>query len=133
MDAYCEHLYLLVQNQSDLVYKSLGIPTVEDPAAVMGTQMAGVARRVNRIGVNNVMNRAFEVAQILADLSKTGELNIAEDTIYDIASAACLGLFLDNPQDAIDTKMLRVLTTLKKMFPRQFSKSLSEDSSGVFE
>jgi hypothetical protein len=115
------------------VYKSLGIPTVEDPAAVMGTQMACVARRVNRIGVDHVMDRAFEVAQILADLSKTGELNIAEDTIYDIASAACLGLFLDNPQDAIDTKMLRVLTTLKKMFPRQFSKSLSEDSSGVFE
>lgn len=133
VDAYCEHLYLLVQNQSDLVYKSLGIPTVEDPAAVLGTQMAGVARRVNRIGVDHVMDRAFEVAQILADLSKTGELNIAEDTICDIARAVCLGLFLNNPADAIDSKMLRVLTALKKMFPRQFNKWPLEDSSGVFE
>jgi hypothetical protein len=130
---YCEHLYLLVQNQSDLVYKSLGIPTVEDPAAVLGTQMASVARRVNKIGVDYVMDRAFDVAQILADLSKTGELNIADDTIYDIACAVCLGLFLNNPEDAIDSKMFRVLTALKKMFPRQFGKWPSENSSGVFE
>jgi hypothetical protein len=131
-DAYCEHLYLLVQNQSDLVYKSLGIPAVEDPAAVLGAQMASVARRVNKIGVDYVMDRAFEVAQILADMSKTGELNIADEMIDDIARAVCLALFLNNPEDAIDSKMLRVLTALKKMFPRQFNKQPSEDSD-VFE
>lgn len=130
---YCEHLYLLVQNQSDLVYKSLGIPTVEDPKAVLGAQMEIVARRVDRIGVDYIMDRACDVALILADLSQTGKLNVAENVINDIARAVCLGLFLDNPEDAIDSKMLRVLTALKKMFPRQFNRWASEDSPDVFE
>jgi len=130
---HCEHLYLLVQNQSDLVYKSLGIPAVEDPKAILGTQMDNVAKRVNRVGADFIMDRAFDISLILSELSKKGDLNIAGNLIDDIAYAVSLGLFLDNPEDTIDDKMFRVLAALKKMFPGQFERPASEGPQDVFE
>jgi hypothetical protein len=129
---YCEHLYLLVQNQSDLVYKSLGIPAVEDPKAVLGAQIDNVAKRVNRVGVDYITDRAFEIALILSELSKKGELNIAEDLINDIAYVVSLGIFLDNPEDMIDDKMFRVLAALKKIFPAQFERHPFEGPRDAF-
>jgi hypothetical protein len=119
---YCEHLYLLVQGQGDLVYKSLDIPVVEDPKAVLGSQMDNVAKRVNRVGADYIMGRAFEISLILSELSEKGRLNIAANLIDDIAYAVSLGLFLDNPEDAIDDRMFRILAALKKMLPEQFEK-----------
>jgi len=133
VDANCEHLYLLVQNQSDLVYKSLDIPAVEDPKAILGAQMDHVAKRVNRVGADYIMDRAFDIALILSELSKKGELNIAGNLINDIAYAVSLGLFLDNPEDAIDEKMLRVLAALKKIFPGQFEGPAWDGHQDVFE
>lgn len=130
---HCEHLYLLVQNQSDLVYKSLGIPAVEDPKAILGAQMDNVAKRVNRVGADFIMDRAFDISLILSELSKKGDLNIAGNLIDDIAYAVSLGLFLDNPEDTIDDKMFRVLAALKKMFPGQFERPASEGPQDVFE
>jgi len=129
---HCEHLYLLVQNQSDLVYKSLGIPAVEDPKAILGAQMDNVAKRVNRVGADFIIDRAFDISLILSELSKKGDLNIAGNLIDDIAYAVSLGLFLDNPEDTIDVKMFRVLAALKKMFPGQFERPASEGPRDVF-
>jgi hypothetical protein len=125
---YCEHLYLLVQNQSDLVYKNLGIPAVEDPRSVLGVEMDNVARRVDRVGVNYISDRAFDIALILSDLSKNAELNIGKDLINDIAYVILLSLFLDNPEDAIDVNMFRVLKALKKVFPTQFDQPALDGS-----
>jgi len=122
---YCEHLYLLVQEQGDLVYKSLGIPAVEDPKAILGTQIDNVAKRVDRVGADYITDRAFDISLILSELSKNGRLNIPANLIDDIAYSVSLGLFLDNPADAIEEKMFRVLAVLKKMFPQQFEKPLS--------
>jgi hypothetical protein len=127
-ETYCEHLYLLVQNQSDLVYKTLDIPAVEDPKAILGSQMDNVAKRVNRVGSDFIMDRAFDISLILSELSQKGRLNVAADLIDDIAYAVSLGLFLDNPEDAIDAKMFRVLSALKKMFPERFEGSVSGGS-----
>ncbi|MGZ4925224.1 MAG: hypothetical protein ACXV4B_02085 [Halobacteriota archaeon] len=118
---YCEHLYLLVQDQSDLVYKSLGIPAVDDPKAILGAQMDNVVKRVNRVGADYIMDSAFDVSVILSELSEKGALNISENLIRDIAYTVALGLFLDNPEDTLDLKMFRVLAALKKMFPEQFA------------
>ncbi|MGZ7131438.1 MAG: hypothetical protein ACXVIX_09850 [Halobacteriota archaeon] len=122
---YCEHLYLLIQNEGDLVYKSLDIPVVEDPKAVLGSQMDNVAKRVNRVGADYITDRAFDIALILSEISTKGHLNISSNLIDDIAYAVSLGLFLDNPADAIDVKMFRVLLALKKMFPEQFEAPFS--------
>jgi hypothetical protein len=122
---YCEHLYLLVESQSDLVYRTLDIPTVDDPKAILGFQMENIAKRVNRVGADYIMDRAFEISLILSDLSTKGSLNIAANVLDDIAYVVALGLFLDNPEDAIDVKMFRVLAALKKMFPEQFEKPTS--------
>ncbi len=124
---HCEHLYLLIQSQSDLVYKSLGIPAVEDPKAILGVEMDNVAKRVNRVGADFILDRAFDISLILSELSKKGDLNIAGNLIDDIAYAVSLGLFLDNPEDTIDDKMLRILAALKKMFPGQFERPASEE------
>jgi hypothetical protein len=118
---YCEHLYLLVQDRSDLVYKSLGIPAIDDPKAILGAQMDNVAKRVNRVGADYIMDSAFDVSLILSELSERGALNISENLIRDIAYAVTLGLFLDNPADTLDLKMFRVLAALKKIFPEQFA------------
>jgi hypothetical protein len=98
----------------------MDIPAVEDPKAILGTQMDNVAKRVNRVGADYIMDRAFDISLILSELSQKGRLNIAANLIDDIAYAVSLGLFLDNPEDAIDFKMFRVLAALKKMFPEQF-------------
>jgi len=124
---YCEHLYLLVQDQSDLVYRSLGIPTVDDPKAILGVQMDNVAKRVNRVGADYIMDSAFNVSLILSELSEMGALNISEDLIRDIAYTVTLGLFLDNPEDTLDLKMFRVLAALKKIFPEQFAMRAAEN------
>jgi hypothetical protein len=124
---YCEHLYLLVQDQSDLVYRSLGIPAVDDPKAVLGAQMDNVAKRVNRVGSDYIMDSAFDISCILSELSKQGALNIPENLISDIAYAVTLGLFLDNPEDTLDPKMFRVLGALKKRFPEQFAMRTAEN------
>jgi len=121
---YCKHLYLLVQEQGDLVYKSLDIPAVEDPKAILGAQMDNVAKRVDRVGADYIIDRAFDISRILSELSQKGRLNIPANLIDDIAYAVSLGLFLDNPADAIDDRMFRVLAALKKMFPQQFEKPL---------
>ncbi|MGZ4862370.1 MAG: hypothetical protein ACXV2E_06265 [Halobacteriota archaeon] len=124
---YCEHLYLLVQDQSDLVYKSLGIPAVDDPKAILGAQMDNVAKRVNRVGADYIMDSAFDVSVILSELSEKGALNISENLIRDIAYTVTLGLFLDNPEHTLDLKMFRVLAALKKMFPEQFAMPAAKD------
>jgi hypothetical protein len=103
----------------------LDIPAVEDPKAILGSQMDDVAKRVNRVGADYIMDRAFDISLILSELSNKGRLNIAVNLIDDIAYAVSLGLFLDNPEDAIDVKMFRVLAALKKMFPEQFEKPSS--------
>jgi len=121
---YCEHLYLLVQEQGDLVYKSLDIPAVDDPKAILGAQMDNVAKRVDRVGADYIIDRAFDISLILSELSHKGRLNIPANLIDDIAYAVSLGLFLDNAADAIDDRMFRVLAALKKMFPQQFEKPL---------
>jgi hypothetical protein len=108
----------------------MGIPVVEDPKAILGTQIENVAKRINRVGADYIMDRAFEISLILSELNKKGRLNIATNLIGDIAYAVSLGLFLDNPEDAIDTKMFRVLRALKKMFPEQFE---SPKSRNAFE
>jgi hypothetical protein len=95
--------------------------------------MDAVAQRINRVGVDFVTDRAFDLAIILSELSKTAKLNIAENVINDIASAIALGLFLDNPEDTVSSRMLRVLYALKKMFPRQFDKLASEDPPKISE
>lgn len=124
---YCEHLYLLVQDRSDLVYKSLGIPAIDDPKAILGAQMDNVAKRVNRVGADYIMDSAFDVSLILSELSERGALNISEDLIRDIAYTVTLGLFLDNPEDTLDLKMFRVLAALKKIFPEQFAMRAAEN------
>jgi hypothetical protein len=124
---YCEHLYLLVQDQSDLVYRSLGIPAVDDPKAILGAQMDNVAKRVNRVGADYITDSAFDIFCILAELSKLGALNIPENLISDIAYTVTLGLFLDNPEDTLDPKMFRVLGALKKIFPEQFAMRAAEN------
>ncbi len=124
---YCEHLYLLVQNQSDLVYRSLGIPSLDDPKAILGAQMDNVAKRVNRVGADYIMDSAFDISLILSELSKEGALNIPENLIRDIAYTVTLGLFLDNPEDTLDLKMFRVLAALKKIFPEQFAIRAAEN------
>jgi hypothetical protein len=111
----------------------LGIPAVEDPKAILGAQMDNVAKRVNRVGADFIMDRAFDISLILSELSKKGDLNIAGNLIDDIAYAVSLGLFLDNPEDTIDDKMFRVLAALKKMFPGQFERPASEGPQDVFE
>jgi hypothetical protein len=127
---FCEHLYLLVQNRSDLIYKNMGIPVVEDPKAILGAQIDNVAKRINRVGADYIMDRAFDISLILSELNKKGSLNIATNLIDDIAYAVSLGLFLDNPEDAIDVKMFRVLRALKKIFPGQF---VGPESRNAFE
>ncbi|HYA32592.1 MAG TPA: hypothetical protein VEG65_01140 [Candidatus Bathyarchaeia archaeon] len=123
---YCQHLYLLVQDHSDLVYKSLGIPTVDDPKAILGAQIDNIATRVNRVGADCITDSAFDVSLILSELSKKGALNISENLIQDIAYIVTLGLFLDNPEDTLDLKMFRVLAALKKIFPEQFAMRAAE-------
>ena len=124
---YCEHLYLLVQDQSDLVYRSLGIPVIDDPKAIIGAQMDNVAKRVNKVGADYIMDSAFDISCILADVSKLGALNIPQNLISDIAYTVTLGLFLDNPEDTLDPKMFRVLGALKKIFPEQFAMRTAEN------
>ena len=124
---YCEHLYLLVQDQSDLVYRSLGIPVIDDPKAILGAQMDNVAKRVNKVGADYIMDSAFDISCILADVSKLGALNIPQNLISDLAYTVTLGLFLDNPEDTLDPKMLRVLGALKKIFPERFAMGTAEN------
>jgi len=126
---YCEHLYLLVQDQSDLIYKSLGIPAVEDPKSVLGAQMDNVAKRVNRAGADHIMESAFDISLILAELSKSAALNVPKDLIRDIAYTVTLGLFLDNPEDTLNLKMVRVLAALRKIFPEQFEMPFAENGA----
>ena len=97
----------MVQDQSDLVYRSLGIPAIDDPKAILGAEMDNVAKRVNRVGADYIMDCAFDISCILSDLSKQGALNIPENLISDIAYTVTLGLFLDNPEDTLDPKMFR--------------------------
>ena len=130
---YCEHLYLLVQNQSDLVYKSLGIPVLEDPRAILGSQIENVAKRVNKVGADYIMDRAFEISLILSGLSEKADLNIPEDTVNNLAHAVSLGLFLDDPRDAIDEKMLGVLLMLKKLIPKHSETHSVSDLEDDFE
>jgi len=128
---YCEHLYLLVQNRSDLVYRSLGIPAIDDPKAILGTQMNNVTKRVNRVGADYIMDSAFDISLILSKLSKEGALNIPESLIRDIAYTVTLGLFLDNPEDTLDPKMFRVLAALKKIFPDQFAMRAADNRQDI--
>ena len=124
---YCEHLYLLVQDQTDLAYRSLGIPAVDDPKAILGAQMDNVAKRVDRVGADYIMESAFDVSVILSELSEKAALNISENLIRDIAYTVTLGLFLDNPEETLDFKMFRVLAALKKIFPEQFAMHAAEN------
>jgi|GEM_PF-237750 len=130
---YCEHLYLLIQNQSDLVYKSLGIPTLEDPRVILGAQIENVAKRVNKVGIDDIMHCAIEISRILSGVSEKADLNVPEDTITSLAHAVSLGLFLDDPRDAIDEKMLGVLLTLKKLISKHSEMHTAPDLEDDFE
>ncbi len=130
---YCEHLYLLIQNQSDHVYKRLGIPFVEDPKVVLGTQIENVAKRVNKVGFTHILDRAFEISLILAELSDRGDLNIPDNKIDDLAYTVALGLFLDDPYDAIDPRMFAALKAMQKTLPEQFKSTATPDLSEDFD
>ncbi len=125
--SYCEHLYLLVQSPSDHVYKRLGIPFVEDPRAILGAQVENISRRVNKVGFTYILDRAHEIALILSELSDRGDLNVSEQDTHDLAFAVALGLFLDDPHDAIDTRMLTALKTTQKTLPQQFNAAHMSD------
>jgi len=56
------------------------------------------------------MDGPFEVSLIPPELLEKG-LKVPKDTITELANAISLGLFLDDPQDTVDHKMLRVLST----------------------
>jgi hypothetical protein len=60
------------------------------------------------------MDGAIEISLILSELLEKG-LKAPKDTTSKLANAVSLGLFLDDPQDTIDYKMLRVLSTLKNV------------------
>jgi len=130
---YCEHLYVLIQNRSDLVYKNLGIPVLEDPRAILGAQIENVAKRVNKVGIDDIMHYAFDISCILSGLSEKADLNAPEDTINSLARAVTLGLFLDDPRDAIDEKMLGVLLTLKKLISKHAEMHAVSDLEHDFE
>jgi hypothetical protein len=100
---------------------------VDDPKAILGAQMDNVAKRVERVGADDIMHSAFDVSVILSELSEKAALNISENLIRDIAYAVTLGLFLDNPEDTLDFKMFRVLAALKKIFPEQFAMRAAEN------
>ncbi|MGZ7145156.1 MAG: hypothetical protein ACXVIA_00325 [Halobacteriota archaeon] len=117
---YCDHLYLLVQNPSDHVYKRLGIPFVEDPRALLGTQVENISKRVDKVGFTNILDRAHEISLILSELSDRGGLNVPDDDTNDLAYAVALGLFLDDPRDVIDERMLAALKALRRTLPEQF-------------
>ncbi|MGZ7190132.1 MAG: hypothetical protein ACXVI4_07495 [Halobacteriota archaeon] len=124
---YCEHLYLLVQNPSDHVYKRLGIPFVEDPRAVLGAQVENISKRVNKVGFTHIMDRAYEISLILSELSDRGDLNVPDGDTNDLAYAVTLALFLDDPHDAIDARMFAALKALKKTLPEQFKAVTTPD------
>ncbi len=63
------------------------------------------------------MDGAFEISLILPELLEKG-LKLPKDTITELANAILLRFFLDDPQDTVDHKMLRVLSTLKRWFKR---------------
>lgn len=119
---HCEHLYLLIQNEFDRTYSNLGIPVVEGPTAVLKTEVQNISERINMIGVERIMDCAFEISLILSEITEDGRLNIPNDVLNNIAYAVVLGLFLDNPEEVIDRKMLRALSLIKEMRPDSFNR-----------
>jgi hypothetical protein len=73
------------------------------------------------IGAERIMDCAFEISLILSGISEDGRLNIPSDVLNDIAYSAVLGLFLNNPKDVIEGKMLRALSLIKEMEPGRFN------------
>ncbi len=130
---YCEHLYLLIQDASDQVYKSLGIPFIEDPRAILGTQVENISKRVNKVGFAHILDRANEISLILGELSDRGDLNVPEDAINDLAYVVALGLFLDDPRDAVDERIFTALKALQKTLPEQFRAANTPDLGGDLE
>ncbi len=130
---YCEHLYVLIQNPSDQVYKRLGIPFVDDPREVLGAQVENISKRVNKVGFTYILDRASEISLILSELSDRGDLNVPDDDTSDLAYAVALGLFLDDPHDAIDPKMLAALKALKITLPEQFTAVAKPDVREDFD
>jgi hypothetical protein len=55
------------------------------------------------------MDGAIEISLILSELLEKG-LKAPKDAISKLVKEVSLGLFLDDPQDTIDYKMLRVAT-----------------------
>lgn len=119
--SYCEHFYLLIQNEFDRTYAHLGVPVVEGPTAVLKTEVQNITERINMIGAERIMDCAFEISLILSGISEDGRLNIPSDVLNDIAYSAVLGLFLNNPKDVIEGKMLRALSLIKEMEPGRFN------------
>ena len=120
--SHCEYLYLLIQNEFDRTYTNLGIPVVDGPTAVLKTEVQNVSERINMIGVERIMNCAFEISLILSEITEDGRLNIPNDVLNNIAYSVVLGLFLDNPEEVIDRKMLRALSLIKEMRPDSFNR-----------
>lgn len=60
------------------------------------------------------MDGAIEISLILSELLEKG-LKAPKDTTSKLPNAVSLGLVLDDLQDTIDYKMLRVLSTLKNV------------------
>ena len=119
---HCEHLYLLIQNEFDRTYSNLGIPVVEGPTAVLKTEVQNISERINMIGVERIMDCASEISLILSEITQDGHLNIPNDVLNNIAYSVVLGLFLDNPEEVVDRKMLRALSLIKEMAPDSFNR-----------
>jgi hypothetical protein len=119
---HCKHLYLLIQNEFDRTYSNLGIPVVEGPTAILKTEVQNISERINMIGVDRIMDCAFEISLILSEITQDGHLNIPNDVLNDIAYSVVLGLFLDNPEEVVDRKMLRALSLIKEMAPDSFNR-----------
>jgi hypothetical protein len=74
------------------------------------------------IGVERIMDCAFEISLILSEITQDGHLNIPNDVLNNIAYSIVLGLFLDNPEEVVDRKMLRALSLIKEMAPDSFNR-----------
>ncbi len=130
---YCEHLYLLIQNPGDQIYKRLGIPFIEDPRGILGTQVENISKRVNKVGFTQILDRAHEISLILSELSDLGDLNVPEDDVRDLGYVVALGIFLDDPRDAIDERMFAALKAMKRTLPEEFKAATSPDLGADFE
>ncbi len=56
-----------------------------------------------------------------------------EDDVRDLGYVAALGIFLDDPRDAIDERMFAALKAMKRTLPEEFKAATSPDLGADFE